>query len=82
MVAENPGMTIMFESHDLTSPAFGYSTRGFLAELGKTGLQVGYVNEDGFLQAVSLTDARVGRELYNFVVWRGDARSLTSDAAT
>lgn len=77
LVAKNPGVVIMFESQDLTSPAFGYSTRDFLAELGATGLHVGYVNEDGFLRAVSLTDVRVGRELYNFVVWPGDARSLS-----
>lgn len=67
LLSANRNITILFEASDLTSSSFGYSVKDFLQDIVVSGLSVYHLDKEGNLKDVSIDNADIGKNIYNFI---------------
>ena len=68
LLADNPGITVLFEALDVTTAGFGYSTHAFLRSLQTQGYALSYLDAKGALAPVRQMRREYGTHIYNFVL--------------
>ena len=67
-LADNPGITVLFEALDVTTAGFGYTAHEFLQSLQTQGFGLSHLDGQGALLPVREMRREYGTHIYNFVL--------------